>query len=209
MWQKIGSRADALEPAQFKLFADSLSTATPSHRDCYLLALYHGLRPAEAYSLKWTDVDFAKGLITLKHDTETSKRSYTVPVSKQSRGILAKRHESPDRDNEYVFPAQGFRNSHQHLIIRADDLKRRTGLDLTVHGLRRTFISTGERLRLRREDINMLTGHTDHTVTGKHYAKISPEDLRPVVQVIADQIERFLIGDTNAKVIAFPDRKTA
>lgn len=203
MWQKIGSREDSLEPAQFKLFADALTTATPSHRDCYLLALYHGLRPSEAYGLKWLDVDFNKGIITIRHTTETTKRSYTVPMSRQSKAILANRNESPGRDAEYVFPAQGMRNSHQHLIIRSDDLKRRTGLDLTVHGLRRSFISTGERLRLRREDINMLTGHTDHTVTGKHYAKVTPGDLRPVIQAIADTIELYL-KESTSNVIQFP-----
>jgi integrase len=89
-------------------------------------------------------------------------------------------------------------------MLRADDLKSRTGLDLTVHGLRRTFISTGERLRLRREDINWLTGHTDNTVTGKHYTKLTPDDLRPVLQTICNEIERLIIHGIGAKVIQLP-----
>jgi hypothetical protein len=77
----------------------------------------------------------------------------------------------------------------------------RTGLDLTVHGLRRTFITMGERLRLRREDINLLTGHVDHSVTGRHYTRLTADDLRPILQRIANEMERLLKHEPGMKVI--------
>lgn len=201
MWSKIGVKDDCLELKQFKVFADALLTCTPVHRDCYTFALYHGIRPAEAYSLKWEEVDLEKEIVTFRHSTERSKRSYTVPLSKQSKKILDRRKEASEGGQEYVFPAVGGRNTHGHIMLRSDDLKRRTGLELTVHGLRRSFITTGERLRLRREDINRLTGHADHSITGRHYAKMTPEDLKPVLQAIANEIERLMLQGVGAKVI--------
>jgi hypothetical protein len=54
---------------------------------------------------------------------------------------------------------------------------------------------------MRREDINNLTGHADNSVTGKHYAKVTPDDLRPVLQAIANEIERLMVEGVGAKVI--------
>jgi integrase len=201
MWVKVEEREDCLDPKQFKIFADALLTSTAVHRDCYTFTLYHGVRPAEAYSLKWEDVDLDKGIVTFRHATERSKRTYTAPLSKQSKAILDRRKESAGEGDIYVFPKQHRRNTHDHLMLRADDLKTRTGLDITVHGLRRTFIQTGERLRMRREDINNLTGHADQSVTGKHYAKATPDDLKPVLQAIANEIERLLVEGVGGKVI--------
>lgn len=207
-WVKMGGRDDCLEPGQFKTFADGLLSNTPVHRDCYLFALYHGIRPQESYGLTWDAVDFEKGVVTFKHDTERSKRTYTVPLSKQSREILKRREEVAEEGQKYVFPKQGARNTHDHLILRSDDLKRKTGLDLTVHGLRRSFITTGERLRLRREDINLLTGHVDASVVGKHYSKLTPADLKPTLQAITNEIERLLNGEA-AKVVDMRTRRQA
>ena len=201
MWVKIEERDDCLDPKQFKIFADALLTSTAVHRDCYTFTLLHGIRPAEGYSLKWEEVDIEKEIVTFRHVTERSKRTYTVPLSRQSKKILIRRKEAADDDQVYVFPKQGPRNKHDHLMLRSDDLKKRTGLDITVHGLRRTFIQTGERLRMRREDINNLTGHADHSVTGKHYAKATPDDLRPVLQAIANEIERLMLEGVGAKII--------
>lgn len=209
MWVKVEERDDCLDPKQFKVFADALLTSTAVHRDCYTFTLFHGVRPGEAYSLKWKDVNLEKEIVTFRHATERSKRTYTAPLSRQSKKILLRRNEAAEEGQEYVFPKQGPRNTHAHLMLRSDDLKKRTGLDLTVHGLRRTFIQTGERLRMRREDINNLTGHADHSVTGRHYAKSTPDDLRPVLQAIANEIERLMFDGVGAKVIQLATAQAA
>ncbi len=201
MWVQLEGRDDCLDIKQFKSFAKALLSRTPAHRDCYTFALLHGVRPAEAYSLKWEDVDLDKDIVAIKHETERSKRTYIVPLSRQSKVILERRKQSADDESVYVFPAQGTRNTHGHLMLRSDELKKITGLPLTVHGLRRTFITTGERLRLRREDINRLTGHVDSSITGKHYARVTPDDLRPVLQAIANEIEHLMVDGVGAKVI--------
>jgi len=204
LWARQRAREDCLEPEQFKVFLEGLLQFTPVHRDCFLLILYQGWRPNETQSLKWQDVNLEKGIASIRHETEVTKHSYTVPLCSQSLAILKRRREARVGDNAFVFPSDWHSNKLGHVTMRAEKLKQRTGLDLTVHGLRRTFITTGERLRLRREDINHLTGHVDNSVTGRHYSRLTPDDLRPVIQRIADEIEWHLKGESGAKVIRLP-----
>ncbi len=201
LWTERKAREDCLEPGQFKTFFDGLLQFTPIHRDAFLFALYQGLRPNEAQSIEWKDVDLEKKTAFIRHETETSKRSYLIPLCRQMMEIMKRRDEAREEGNLFVFPSDWRTNKRGHVTLRAEKLKDRTGLDLTVHGLRRTFITTGERLRLRREDINLLTGHVDGSVTGKHYSKLTLDDLRPTLKRIADEIESLMVEGTVAKVI--------
>ncbi|MDA8428211.1 MAG: integrase family protein [Geobacteraceae bacterium] len=192
LWVERKAREDHIEPGQFTAFYDGLLQFTPIHRDAFMFALYQGLRPNEAQSIEWKDIDIEKKTAFIRHETETSKRSYIVPLCSQAMKIMERREETREEGNPFVFPSDWRTNKSGHITLRAEKLQKRTGLALTVHGLRRTFITTGERLRLRREDINLLTGHVDGSVTGKHYSKLSLDDLRPTLQRIADEIERLM-----------------
>lgn len=201
LWAKQRAREDCLEPEQFKTFYEGLLQFTHMHRDCFLLTLYQGWRPNETQSLKWQDVNLEQGIAHIRHETEISKHSYIVPLCTQALAILQRRLETRVDNNAFVFPSDWHSNKRGHVTMRAEKLKQRTGLDLTVHGLRRTFITTGERLRMRREDINQLTGHADHSVTGRHYSRLTADDLRPIVQHIANEMDRFMRGEAGAKII--------
>lgn len=198
LWTKIKERTDCLEPEQFKQFHAGLLNLPVVHRDCYLLALYQGLRPNEAHTLKWQNINIEKKQAHIQHETEKSKASYTVPLCKQSMEIVNRRLEAKIEGCDFIFPSSHGRSKTGHATLRAEILKAKTGLDLTVHGLRRTYITTGEKLRQRRQDINLLTGHIDGTITGKHYVKLSVEDLRITGQTIANEIERLMTQEVGA-----------
>ncbi|MEA5113999.1 MAG: integrase family protein [Geobacteraceae bacterium] len=202
LWVERKAREDCLEPAQFKAFYDGLLKFTPIHRDAFLFALYQGLRPNEAQSIRWSDVDLGNKTAFIRHETEKSKRSYSIPLCKQSLQIMTRRNETREEGGVFVFPSDWRANKCGHVTLRAEKLRMRTGLDLTVHGLRRSFVTVGERLKLRREDLNLLTGHIDGTVTGKHYTRLTLDDLRPTLQRIANEIERLMIEGIAAKVIS-------
>jgi hypothetical protein len=80
-------------------------------------------------------------------------------------------------------------------------------LTLTIHALRRTFITVGRKLK-RYEDTDALTNHVDGSMAGKHYDETSIEDLRETVNMIGNEIERRLL-DEKAKVIDISTRKAA
>jgi len=201
LWPEIQARTTCLEPEQFKNFYDTLLSFPAVHRDCYMFALYQGLRPDEAHSLRWVDVDLEKKLFDLSHMDSTTKHRGVLPLSRQTVAILERRKEAMQEGDVWVFPSETGRGKHGHLTLRADKIKVKTGLDITPHSLRRSFTTVGERLRLRREDINLLTNHIDQSITGKHYSRIGVEDLRAPLQAICNEIERLMTEGIGAKVI--------
>lgn len=208
LWQRVKARIDCVEPEQFPAFYAGMLKFPVIHRDCYLFALYQGVRPDEAHSLRWDDVNTEKKQAYIRHLTETSKISYTIPLCKQVVEIISRRFAARVDGNPFVFPSDDHKSKSGHVQLRAEVLRNRTGLDVTCHGLRRTYITTGERLRLRRQDINLLTGHSDSSVTGKHYVQLGVEDLRITGQAIADEIERRMLA-VPAKVIDITTRREA
>jgi integrase len=192
LWPKIKARTTCIEPEQFNLFFQALMHFPPIHRDCYLFALYQGLRPDEAHSLRWEDVSLEKQLFDLTWMDSATKHRGVLPLSRQSLEILVRRNNTRLEEDVFVFPSENERSKSGHITLRADKLRAKSGLDITPHSLRRTFTTVGERLRLRREDINLLTNHVDGTVTGKHYSRIGAEDLRAPLQAICNEIERLL-----------------
>jgi len=201
LWPEIQARTTCLEPEQFKTFHDTLLSFPAIHRDCYLFALYQGLRPDEAHSLRWVDVDLEKKQFDLSHKESATKHRGILPLSRQTIAILERRKAAMQEGDVWVFPSETGRGKHGHLTLRADKIKTKTGLDITPHSLRRSFTTVGERLRLRREDINLLTNHIDQSITGKHYSRIGVEDLRAPLQAIANEIERLMVERVGAKVI--------
>jgi len=201
LWPEIKARTTCLEPEQLKPFYESLLVFPAIHRDCYLFALYQGLRPDEAHSLRWEDVNLEKKLFDLTWmDSETKHRGI-LPLSRQTMEILQRREAVKDEDDKYVFPSTASKSKNGHIVLRADKLRVKTGMEVTPHSLRRTFTTVGERLRLRREDVSLLTNHVDRSVTGKHYSRIGVEDLRAPLQVIANEIERLMLHGVGGKVI--------
>jgi len=193
LWPEIKARTTCLEPEQFKTFYEALLRFPTIHRDCYLFALYQGLRPDEAHSLRWEDVNLEKKQFDQTWmDSETKHRGI-LPLSRQTLEILNRRKDTAQEEDIFVFPSTAARNKRGHVVLRADKLKSKVGLEITPHSLRRSFTTVGERLKLRREDINLLTNHVDQTVTGKHYLRTGVEDLRAPLQLICNEIERLML----------------
>lgn len=199
--KKIEARTDKLEGHDFKTFAEGIKGFNAITQDCYLFCLYQGLRSEEAASLRWDHVNFDNATLTIP-DTK-NRHPLHVPLSRQSLAILNRRQEMNPEGYAFVFPslprAQCL-NKTGHVRMVSASLKEKTGLDLTVHGLRRTFITTARRLKIY-EDAELLTNHVDATVTGKHYDGTTVEDLRDPLQKIANEIERLMVHGVGAKVI--------
>ncbi len=104
----------------------------------------------------------------------------------------------------WVFPSAALSRvgsgRRKYVRLMASSLRRVTGLQITIHGLRRSFITIGRRLK-RYEDTDRLSNHVDGSVSGKHYDGTGVDDLRETCQLIANEIERLMLESTGAKVI--------
>ena len=109
--------------------------------DYLLLLLFTGLRKNEGLQLRWSAIDFeAKTLCT---DTKTQK-NHTLPLSDYLIKLLKKRHDSAI--NDYVFPGHKAKRylvePRNYVNIVIED----SGIQFMLHDLRRTFITSAERL---------------------------------------------------------------
>jgi len=196
---KVKERDECLHGADFKAFYDGIQGFNPVTRDCYLFCLYQGMRSTEASGLRWEHVDLEKKEIRIP-DTK-NRQTLNVPLSRQTLEILERRKAADLEESNWVFPSQRKDlNKTGHTRMVSADLRARTGLPITVHALRRTFITTGRKLKLF-EDTDKLTNHIDSTVSGRHYDQTGVDDLRRSLQIIDNEIERLMLEGVGAKVI--------
>ena len=165
------------------------------------LILLTGLRRREAGYLRWEDVDLRRGTFTVR-ETKNGD-DHTLPISKRVRELfeqrktaaraledIADRHptdaniEAADHAKAYVIGTAQIQR--QLVAIEAD-----TGLKISPHDLRRTWASMAERAGVGAYGIKAALNHkTTGDVTGLHYAQVSIDDLRPIMQQVEDVILR-------------------
>lgn len=209
LMKEIKARTDKLEGNDFKIFAEGIKRFNAITQDCYLFTLYQGLRNEEAASMRWENIDLDNAVLHL--EDPKNRTLFYAPLCRQSMAILNRRKEQNPEGYQFVFPSlprPQCLNKTGHVRMVAAALKEKTGLSITVHGLRRSFITIGRKLKLF-EDTDRLTNHIDSTVTGKHYDGTDVEDLREPLQRIANEIERLMVHGVGAKVIEIGTAKQA
>ena len=114
-----------------------------------------------------------------------------VPLCRQSLEILEQCRER-NREDTWVFPAvRKDLNKTGHVRLMSADLQLKTGLPITVQGLRRSFVTMARQLELC-EDGERLTNHVNDSLSGKKYRQTDVDALRQPLQLIADEIERLM-----------------
>ena len=130
---------DSLSDDQLKALLKAIEKDDhPQAGNIMLLALFTGMRRGSLFNLKWSDIDFEKGFITLM-DPKPGKDDI-IPLNDQARAIL-KSHTQTDSD--YVFPGRkGKKRTNAQKSI--NKIKKAAGLPKEtrpLHSLRHTFAS--------------------------------------------------------------------
>jgi len=180
----------------FKQFFQGIHQMHEIRRDMALFILYTGCRNNEGAKLMWRHINMEHRELLIG-DTK-NRHPLHIPLCSQVMAILQRRKDQAPEESEYVFPAIDERR-HGHASMKAEVLAKVTGLKLTVHALRRTYITLGRKLK-RYEDTDRLTNHVDGSVAGKHYDQTDFTDLRETCQMIGNEIEKLMLAET-AKVI--------
>ena len=150
-------------------------------KDLFLLCLYTAQRLGNVCSMKWSDIDFARGVWRIPSTDFKTGRSHEVPLVTEALTLLKSRLNSYD----YVFP--GRRDKRKHLdypyngwrkILKAAGIN-----DLRPHDLRRTHATwqsdRGENLIT----IARTLGHSDFQSTAV-YAWSQTEPIRLAMQSV-------------------------
>jgi len=191
-WYRIERRTSILRPHQIKAWLEAvmaLRKENPNEqaelaRDYLLLVLFTGLRREEASRLAWTNVDLAGRLINIP-DTKNGT-PHVLPLSDFLVALLAYRQERAT--GPYVFGGTG---KHGYLVSPYKQIKRvrkASGLQFTLHDLRRTFITTAERLDISAYAVKHLANHLIRGDVTAGYVVMDVERLREPMQRITDAL---------------------
>jgi integrase len=151
-----------------------LEHATPAVREAITLAIDTGLRSSELFGLQWSQIDFARGIISTTTRTK-SGRARHVPLTQRSRTILGTVPRRLDTPYVLVNPDTGTR--YVNMVKGLEAARRRSSTAaLCWHDLRRT---AGCRW-LQRDgrsmaEVSMLLGHSSVSVTEQRYAFLDSE----------------------------------
>ncbi len=155
-------------------------------RDYLLLILFTGLRRQEAAQLHWNQVDLKAKTLTIS-DTK-NRQSHTLPLSDYLHTLLIQRKQISTSD--YVFSGTG---KGGYIIEPRKQMAKvieATGIQFTVHDLRRTFITIAESLDIPAYALKRLLNHKMNGDVTAGYIILDVERLRKPMQMIADFILR-------------------
>lgn len=169
-------------------------------RDYLLLVLFTGLRRDEAASLTWENVDLRSRTLTVI-DTK-NRQDHILPLTDYVFGLLSNRQ--PSAVNEYVFPnvtGTGKLNDPRTQMLSVSEA---SGVQFTIHDLRRTFITIAESLDLSAYALKRLLNHKMNNDITAGYIISDVERLRQPMQRITDHLLRLMGIKPSAEVIELP-----
>ena len=150
----------------------------------FLIAYYAACRRSEICGLRWNDIDFDRGILTVSSaigdsggptytkvpKNNSSKR--TFPIVPQLVEVLKYRYdkEKPDANwfvigemTDYMTPARLGKEFHRFAV--AYDLKDAYGKIITLHGLRHNFATVGIRSNMDIASLSLMMGHSSRAMT--------------------------------------------
>lgn len=159
--------------------------------DMMLMALYTGMRRGELLKLKWDDIDFSKGFITIR-DPKEGGREQTIPLNSQTHDLLM---NHPKTDSPYIFPGKDGKQRVQVYRV-VNRIKKRAGLPKNfrpLHGLRHTYASMlASSGQVDMYTLQKLLTHKNPIMT-QRYAHLRDETLRKASNFAGELINQTMV----------------
>lgn len=202
------SKTQALTQEQSQKF---LEVAKPTKWYCFFsLLLSTGLRPSEALGLYWTDLDLAKGTLTVRRglrrlkgkwvfdEPKTPSARRTLPLPSSLIGLLSTHMGTQHQlgfDGPLVFTSPTGAPKHEDGIVKDyfKPLLKKAGLLDTVrlYDLRHTHATLLLLAGVHPKVVSERLGHSNITITLNTYSHVLPN----MQQAAADKLEAMLFSE--------------
>jgi integrase len=144
---KIPRRRRVIERDQLPVWWETVSSLEPRQRIYLTFLLLTGARRAESLGLQWEDVDLDRAIFTLRETKNGTDATLPLPTTVVS---MLRPYQA---DTGPVFDKVG---GVQSLVNK---VKRRSGIEFSVHDLRRTFVSTANGIDVNFYTVKHLVNH--------------------------------------------------
>lgn len=188
LWSKSKARSSRLRRDDFAKWFKALNTVEPILADYLQFVLLTGLRRREASTLKWNQVDFSSDVPSVCIEDTKNGRPLVVPLSNAAVAIL--RDRKNDSDSIWVFASCRSKSGHiEEPKSSVAKIESVSGINVSPHALRRTYISIAESIDIGPYTIKRLVNHSSgRDVTEAHYIDIEMPRLLEATQYITDTI---------------------
>jgi integrase len=191
-------RTEDLSPVQLQRLLAAMDESPDIEAVAFMkMALFTGMRRGELMKLKWEDIDFERGFISIRFPK--SGVSQKIPLNPQARDILINHPKKPD----YVFtrangePFTNVINRRVRAIREAADLPK----DFRpLHGIRHFFASILVSSGMDLYTVGKLLTHKDSRMTAR-YSHLADATLKRAANVAGDLIAQAAVEGAGAKII--------
>lgn len=153
------------------------------------LALFTGMRKSAILQLKWKDLDFERGFITLRGETAKKRKTEVIPMNDGARQAL----EGLPRTSEYVFPGRDGKKPLVNINALLARVRQKAGLPpdfRPLHGLRHTFASwLASSGKVTMYELQRLLTHSSPMMT-QRYAHLHDSALKKASQLASGLFEK-------------------
>jgi len=174
---------------------DLKATRSPAIYPAIMLALNTTMRESEIKTLRWDQIDFLKGILTVGKSKTKAGAGRTIPINSELLRVLGEHkawYESkvgPVAPEFYVFPFGDCRKYQPERPISSfktswTNVRNKAGLSIRFHDLRHTAITKLAESGAGDETIMAIAGHVSRAMLSR-YAHIRTEAKRRALEAIA------------------------
>lgn len=173
------------------------------------IGLFSGLRLGDVVNLRWSDIDFERGFITVMPlKTRRFGKKLEIPIhSALSRTLTEFKKETGSQNIDFLFPAEraDYQDNVGNLTIQFQELFKECGIQTTeapdhghrrraiirvgFHSLRHSFVSLCAKARTPQHVVQQLVGHGSPAMT-EHYTHLDPQQKTDAI----NSLPEFCVG---------------
>ena len=184
-WHRETRRRRIIVSSALPRWWHAVMSETEDARDIHLLALFTGMRRSEITGLKWEYLDLVERILTVPktkngEQLQLPLADHLVQLFRQRQALVGQ--------SEYVFPSRSKSRHVTEVKSMVDRIRSASGVEFTLHDLRRTFISIAESLDIPYYALKRLLNHRMNGDVTQGYIVIGSERLREPVEKVATHI---------------------
>ena len=187
-WLPVERRTRSVKDDDLPRFYKAVcALPSPVARDYLLLLLFTGFRRNEAAALSWEEIDFKARIIRLPATRAKAGRKLDLPTSDIVHDLLVARRAIGDAT--WVFPANSKSGHIEEPRFPLKIVANTSGIHVSVHDLRRTYITAAESTDMSVIALKALVNHSLGKDVTEGYVQMNPERLREPAQRVCDRLK--------------------